>query len=212
MRIACLHASQENSSMFEAAAARLGIASGRLSHAARPDLLAAAMAAGGLPENVRAETAALLLELSTGADAVLLTCSTLGPAARDAAGQTTVPIVQADAELARAAADVDGRITVLCTIEATVRPTVALFSAAATNATVTGRLVSDAWQLFKAGKLADYHRHIAREADQAYAAGADLVVLGQASMAPAAALVTGGPEPLSVPTVALQAVINALKS
>lgn len=95
MKFACLHTAQSNVAVFEAARPE-GV---RLTHAVRPDLLAAAEAEGLTPAVVAATVAALgALE----ADAVLLTCSTLGPAA-GAAGA-----LRADAALADAATAAGG--------------------------------------------------------------------------------------------------------
>ena len=76
MRIACLHTAECNVAIFEAARPD-GVS---LRHAVRPDLLAAAEA-DGLTPDIAAATAEALAALRDGADAVLLTCSTLGPAA-----------------------------------------------------------------------------------------------------------------------------------
>lgn len=86
MRIACLHTAASNAAVFDAACP----AGVRLTHAVRPDLLAAAEAAGGLTPEIAAATAEALRGLE--GDAVLLTCSTLGPAAGGA--------LRADAALA----------------------------------------------------------------------------------------------------------------
>lgn len=209
MRIACLHASTSNAAAFDKAAAEAGLEPGSLTHYARPDLLQTAMQAGRLPSAVLSETAEMLLELSTDTDAVLLTCSTLGPAADLAAQSTGVPIVRADAALAAEASAIVGDIVVLCTIEAALAPTEALFTVAARRP-VRAALLPDAWQLFDRGEIAEYHRVIAIAADAAYEGGADLVVLGQASMSDAAQLVTSGPPPLTVPAAAIAAVMDAL--
>ncbi len=80
MRIACLHTAESNVAVFEAARPD-GV---RLSHAVRPDLLAAAEAEG-LTAAIAAATVEALGALD--GDAVLLTCSTLGPAAGPAGAQ-----------------------------------------------------------------------------------------------------------------------------
>lgn len=209
-RIACLHASLSNAAQFEEAARQLGLPAGSLTHDARPDLLELAVSAGRLTDAVASETADLLIHLAQDADAVLLTCSTLGPAVELAAARSTVPIIRADAALAAQAARTPGTVVVLCTIETTLRPTQALFAAAAPDSTVTTRLVPGAWALFQAGDPGGYARAIAKAADAAYEAGADQVVLGQASMAHAAAQVGKGPEPLGVPRTAMAAVLQAI--
>ncbi len=195
MRIACLHSAESNVAIFEAARPD-GV---RLSHAVRPDLLAAAEAEGLTP-GIAAATAEALGALAEGegTDAVLLTCSTLGPAAM-AAGA-----IRADAALAEAAAAGGGTVEVLCAAPSTLTATAELFGAAAgrSGARVTIRLVPDAWRLFHAGDHAAYFERIARDAEASRAA---VVALAQASMAPAAGL-TARPV-LTCPQAALAAVL-----
>jgi len=197
MRIACLHTAESNVAIFDAARPD-GV---RLNHTVRPDLLAAAEA-DGLTPAVAAATAEALTGLGVGADAVLLTCSTLGPAA-GAAGA-----IRADAALAEAAVADGGTVEVLCAAPSTLTATAELFAAAAkrTGARVTVRLVPGAWDLFHAGDHAAYAALIAREAE---ASQAGVVALAQASMTPAAALVaeTQGQVVLSVPQSALGAAL-----
>ena len=193
MRIACLHTAESNVAIFEAARPD-GVS---LSHAVRPDLLAAAEAEGLTPA-IAAATAEALGALRDGADAVLLTCSTLGPAAGPAGA------LRADAALAEAAVSGGGTVEVLCAAPATLTATAELFGAAAgrTGARVTIRLVPGAWRLFHEGDHAGYAELIARDAE---ASRAGVVALAQASMAPAAQR-TARPV-LSVPTAALAAAL-----
>jgi hypothetical protein len=195
MRIACLHTAESNVAIFEAARPD-GV---RLSHAVRPDLLAAAEAEGLTPA-IAAATAEALGALRGGADAVLLTCSTLGPAAGPAGA------LRADAALAEAATAGGGTVEVLCAAPGTLTATAELFGAAAgrSGARVTIRLVPGAWALFHAGDHAGYAERVARDAD---ASRADVVALAQASMAPAAQL-TARPV-LTCPHVALAAAVLA---
>jgi len=201
MKIACLHTAESNVAVFEAACPE-GV---RLSHAVRPDLLAAAEAEGLTPA-IAAATAEALDALAEdrgevgGADAVLLTCSTLGPAA-EAAGA-----LRADAALARAATEEGGAVEVLCAAPSTLAATAELFGAAAeeAGARVTIRLVPGAWALFHAGDHGAYAERIARDAD---ASRADVVALAQASMAPAAGLATR--PVLTCPGAALAAALTA---
>ncbi len=194
MRIACLHTAESNVAIFEAA--RPGCV--RLSHAVRPDLLAAAEAEGLTPA-IAAATAQALGALRDGADAVLLTCSTLGPAAGPAGA------LRADAALAEAATAGGGTVEVLCTAPSTLTATAELFGTAAarSGARLTVRLVPGAWDLFHAGDHAGYAERIAREAA---ASRAEVVALAQASMASAAQL-TARPV-LTVPAAALAAVLS----
>jgi len=199
--------------VFDAAASALGIPSGVLHHEVRADLLAAAERAGGLLDEIAEATRQALLALAPGADAVLLTCSTLGPAV-DALAHAATPILRTDAALAAAAAtaaQAGGKIEALCAVETTLGPTARLFmqAAQATGATVKVQLVPGAWALFKAGDTEGYLHTLAKAADSAYAHGASVVALAQASMSGAAGLVTAGARPLSSPRAGLAAAVAA---
>ena len=130
---------------------------------------------------------------------MLLTCSTLGPAA-GAAGA-----LRADAALARAATVAGGTVEVLCAAPSTLAATAELFGVAGerSGARVTVRLVPGAWSLFHAGDHAGYAALIARDAE---ASPADVVALAQVSMAPAAAL-TARPV-RTCPQAALTAIVS----
>jgi len=213
-RIACLHTADSNVAVFEAARAALG-ADVALTHTVRPDLLAAAEAAGGLTSEIARRTADALRDLRAGADVVLLTCSTLGAAVDDPALHDMPldgpPLLRVDAALARAAVQNGGRVVALVAVETTVQPTRAIFEAAAeaTGATVEIRLVPDAWAAFKAGDHGRYLELIARAADGALREGATRVALAQASMAGAAQRTTALPRPLTSPAAGLEASVAA---
>ncbi|AJY41748.1 Asp/Glu racemase [Burkholderia humptydooensis] len=216
--IACLHTADSNVPLFEQAAAALGFAPGSLAHGVRADLLAAAeraaaaagAAAFALPEPIVEQTRAALVALARDADAVILTCSPLGPSV-DALAAPPKPVVRADAALARACAHAGARIAVLCAAPSSERPTRALFEeeARATGARLQVRIVPDAWARFHAGDAAGYRARLARAADAAYAQGFDVVAFAQTSMAIAAPDVTLGPPPLTVPRAALARLLRA---
>ena len=214
MKIACLHTHEANVAGFEAAAAALGLPEGVLVHAVHPELLAAAEQEGGLTAVVRDRTADALLALVPEADTVLLTCSTLGPAAEAAAARSAIPSLRADAALAAEAVAGGGRVVALCAVATTMAPTARLFSdaAALTGAEVEIRMVAGAWDLFRAGRRADYLAAIATAADAAYREGASIVAFAQASMADVAADVRAGPKPPSSPRAGLRAAVAAAQS
>ncbi|WP_431282188.1 hypothetical protein ACQW02_22720 [Humitalea sp. 24SJ18S-53] len=181
MRIALLHTAASNIAVFDAAAPP-GVT---LTHILRPDLLAEAEAAGGATPEILARTAAVVAAAALTADAVLVTCTTLG----------AVGGPRLDAMLAEAVAARGGGI-VLCTAPTTLAPTAAVMGAATRT-----RLIPGAWALFSAGNHAGYLAAIAAAADAAFDED-PVVALAQASMAPAAALCTRG-VPLTAPAVAL---------
>jgi len=199
LTIACLHTAESDTGPFESAAAALPGGALRLTHRVRPDLLRAP------DEATLAEAAALLAAMSEEADAVLLTCSTLGEAAERVAG-ARAPVLRADGALAHAALRGGGEVTVLYAAPSSRGPSFRLFDAVARTHGATLRLdiVTGAWALFEAGDLLGYHARIAEAARGALGR----VALAQASMAPAAALLPEAP-PLTVPGTGVMAAARA---
>jgi hypothetical protein len=168
-------------------------------------MLETAIAEGVTPA-VRDQVASHLRHLAeSGADAVLVTCSSIGEAAEEAAAGLGIPVVRVDAamagEAARLARDAgSGRIAVLATNTATLGPTTRLIEREAArqgvDAVVTASVVEGAAAARSAGDQATHDRLIA-EAVRAAAGpaapgteagpgAAAAIVLAQASMAPAA--------------------------
>lgn len=214
LNIHCLHSASSNIAVFEAARRELGLDRVMLKHRVRADLLAAAEAAGGPSERILAQTAAELELLARGAAAVLLTCSTLGPAAALAARTLPMPVLRVDEALAAAAVAAGGVVIVLCAVGSTIGPTRTLFEqrAVATGAAVEVRLVPDAWYAFRAGDIQRYLGLVAEAADSATAEGAASVALAQASMAGAARLCRVPPAPLTSPVAGLAAAAAAAEA
>ncbi|MEK9971130.1 MAG: aspartate/glutamate racemase family protein [Ferrovibrio sp.] len=205
MRIACLHTAESNVAVFETVAGQRGLS---LTHMVRADLLTDAMQAGGLNAEIAARTGDVLRDLAHGADAVLLTCSTLGPVADGMSA--SVPVLRVDAALARQAVREGGTVAVLCAVETTLGPTGALFGAAAkqTGAAIDLRLVPGAWKAVLTGRRGQWLATCAAAADEAFAEGIKVVALAQASMAGAAALCRNG-RPLTSPAAGLDAILKA---
>ncbi len=207
LRIACLHTVESNIAVFEAASRGLDVV---LSHHVRADLLSRSEVAGGLTAEIVDEAAAVLRGLAGEADAVLLTCSTVGPAAEQAAVGAGVPILRVDGALASravaAAAQGSKRVIALCAVQTTIEPTRKLFERAAegTGVAIEMRIAPGAWDAFKSGDTAGYHLLVAAAADALYAGGADVIALAQASMAGGAALCAHG-TPLTSPAAGLAA-------
>lgn len=174
-------------------------------HAVDADLLADARA-GGVDGSVRERLAAHVRTLAGGgAQVVVCTCSTLsGDAETLDAG---VPVLRVDRPMAQAAVAGGGRVVVVAALASTLAPTTGLLRECATAAGVTVDLVEapclDAWPLFESGDRDGYVRRVAEHV-RAVAAAADVIVLAQASMAPAADLVRDLPVPvLSSPRAAV---------
>ena len=96
--IACLHTAPGNEALFEQAAEDVGLPVGVLRHITMPQLLRAAEAAGGLTPAIEDDVIRVLTSLSRDASAVMLTCSTLGPAV-DRLNRThklPIPVIRVD--------------------------------------------------------------------------------------------------------------------
>ena len=213
MKIACLHTADSNIPIYETAARQLGLPAGTLHHHVRADLLLTAERLGGLTADIEAETADVLERLARQADAVILNCSTLGPAALKAAAAATVPIIRADGVLAQEAVKASGRVIILCTVETTIDPTTELFEAAAkaTGAEIEVRLIQGAWALFRAGDQPAYLASIAEAVEATYGEGPATVVFAQASMTGAAKLLPEtSARPVSGPATALAAAMSKI--
>lgn len=170
-------------------------------------LLATAVATG-VTDGVRAAVLGHVRHLEAlGARAVLVTCSSIGEAAEDAGARVAVPVLRVDAAMAREAialAGPGGRVAVLATLASTLGPTGRLVERAARDTGVAGTLrvaaevVPEAAAARAAGDAARADDLVAAAVARA-AAGADVVVLAQASMADAAARAAAGAPVLTSP-------------
>jgi glutamate racemase len=167
-----------------------------LVHISDPWLLDTAVAEGVSPE-VRRRVAGHIEHLvRSGADAVLVTCSSIGEAVEEAAAAAAIPVLRVDAPMAalavREAAGTGGkesrtgRIAVLATLHATLGPTGRLIeraaAAAGANVQTHASVVEGAIAAREEGRPEVHDRLIAVEVRRA-ASEADVVVLAQASMA-----------------------------
>jgi len=213
LRIACLHTAESNIAIFDAAADALGISPDQLTHQARPDLLAAAGEAGGLTPEIGQQTREMLLSLAEGADLILLTCSTLGPAATEANALLDIPVWRVDQALAEQSMATAGKTRVLYAAKTTLGPTQRLFEQVERHpqAEVEFEWVEGAWDNFLAGNIAGYLQRIAAQADVAFQQGVERVALAQASMTGAGDLTQFG-TPLSSPICALREAIQFLRT
>jgi hypothetical protein len=158
--------------------------------------------------------------VAEGAAAVLCTCSTISGIAEglSGAGGAGVPVVRVDRPMAAAAVAARSlagtapgaeavRIVTLAALASTIEPTVALIEQEAARAgrtvAVTATLIQGAWSRFEAG---DDHGYLEAVASAVSAVeDADVIVLAQASMAPAADRATGPVPVLSSPRLGFRA-------
>ncbi|WP_175499566.1 aspartate/glutamate racemase family protein [Cellulomonas marina] len=167
-------------------------------HVVDADLLATAVVSGVTPAVRSAMRAHVAHLVARGAAAVLVTCSSIGEAAEEAAGAVDVPVVRVDAAMAReavaraSAPGARGRVAVLATLASTLGPTGRLVERTAAGAdlgsgvVVDARVVAGAAEARAAGDEDRADALVAAAVGEA-AQEADVVVLAQASMAGAAA-------------------------
>lgn len=208
MALVLFHTAEQHIAAFSALAEELA-PDLEIKHVVRADLLAAAQAEG-LTDEIREDAVSAMRAARGPDDRLLCTCSTLGPAADDAAEDGT-PILRIDRPMAEAAVAAGNRIALLATLEGTLAPSRALLEEAAKKASkpilIGDLLLPEAWARNEAGDRDGYLNEIARGIEQA-ASAADVIVLAQASMAPAAerAGVTDIPV-LSSPRLGFQAAL-----
>ncbi|MBV1855098.1 aspartate/glutamate racemase family protein [Catellatospora tritici] len=144
-----------------------------------------------------------------GARALLCTCSTIGGLAEQAADQAGIPVLRVDRPMAAAAVATGARITVLAALTSTLVPTTQLIEEEAARAgrsvSVSARAIPGAWDLFEAGAVTGYLDLVVEALTEV--TDADVIVLAQASMAPAAKQAAVSIPVVSSPRLGLRAAI-----
>jgi Asp/Glu/hydantoin racemase len=121
-----------------------------------------------------------------GADAVLVTCSSIGRGVKLGQEFFDIPVIRVDEAMAEAAVRMGRRIGVMATLRTTLDPTIALLKEKAAEAgreiEIVASLCDGAFEAVLAGDT-ETHDRILSEALRNEMLGVDLVVLAQASMA-----------------------------
>ena len=145
------------------------------------------MAAGSLTAQISRRVAAYVesAELA-GADYILVTCSSIGPAVEAAAKLAGVPVLRVDQPMADKAVAMGKRIGVIATLRTTLEPTADLIQRRATAAgkkiKLTSRLADGAFDALMSGDGAK-HDSLVAAALKKLSKQVDVIVLAQASMA-----------------------------
>ncbi|MFI7613656.1 aspartate/glutamate racemase family protein [Nonomuraea terrae] len=144
---------------------------------------------------------------AAGADHVLVTCSSIGPAVEAAEPLTGVPVTRVDRPMADRAVCLGRRIGVLATVSTTLDPTADLVRRRAAVADrpieLTTRLCEGAFEALMGGDAAAHDAAVAG-ALRELAAQVDVVVLAQASMARVAGAVETPVPVLASPRPAME--------
>lgn len=179
-------------------------------HAVMPELLDRARFSGATPDLIVDVQNALADLVARGADVVVCTCSTLGPIAEQV--DPPAAVVRVDGPMARTAATLGPRIGVVAALESTLEPTLDLLASEARQADVELELVTvgvpEAWASFQTGDDGAYVMQIAAAA-RSIAPTVDAIVLAQASMSGASALLADLDVPvLDSPQSAVRAALS----
>ena len=167
------------------------------------------------PAIVRRVQAAMVNAASHGAAIVVCTCSTIGGCAERTPAGPGFEVARIDRAMADRAVALGPRVLVVAALESTLGPTAELIreSAAAlqTGVELKQLFIPHAWPHFLRGDRAAYVEAVAA-AVRAASAGAYVVVLAQASMAPAVDLLKDlGVEVLASPALGVQSALARLQ-
>jgi Asp/Glu/hydantoin racemase len=120
-----------------------------------------------------------------GADFIMVTCSSIGPAVEAAAMRASVPVLRVDEPMADEAVAIGKRIGVIATLKTTLDPTADLIrrraAIAGNEVTITCRLCDGAFDALMTGDVRT-HDDIVTAALREMVANVDVVALAQASM------------------------------
>jgi Asp/Glu/hydantoin racemase len=121
-----------------------------------------------------------------GADFILFTCSSIGPAVEAAAGLTKVPVLRVDQPMADIAVQTGKRIGVIATLPTTLLPTSDLVrrraAAAGKEIVLVSKLCEGAFDALMSGDAATHDKKVG-DALKQLSTEVDVIVLAQASMA-----------------------------
>ena len=160
--------------------------------------------AGSLTATISRRVASYLesAELA-GADYILVTCSSIGPAVEAAAKLIAVPVLRVDQPMADKAVATGKKIGVIATLQTTLEPTADLISRRAQLAgkkiELTSKLCEGAFEALMSGDAATHDAKVAT-ALRDLSKQVDVIVLAQASMARVVETLT--PEDRRVPILA----------
>ncbi|MGA8203384.1 MAG: aspartate/glutamate racemase family protein [Woeseiaceae bacterium] len=184
--LALVHTSPTLTPLFGELAAEI-VPDARILHFVDESLIKNTIAAGRLEKPTMRRVITLIgSAFDAGADAVLVTCSSIGPAVDMAAQLYDPPVLRVDRPMAEKAVETGRRIGVAATLSTTLRPTADLVRKVAAerdlDIEIVEQLCEGAFEAVMAGDGATHDR-IVRDGLTKGLRGVDAIVLAQASMA-----------------------------
>jgi hypothetical protein len=213
--IAFLHTARPNIEVFRHLVAEID-PSVPTRHELLESVLHEAVGTGVLTDAMRRQTEAAIRALvADGAALVVCTCSTIGGVAEATTVDGGVRVMRIDRPMAEAAVASGRRIVVAATLPSTLRPTIDLLQQVAAEQgrriEIVELLCADAWTYFQRGERAAYAGAIANAVTSG-ASTDDIVVLAQASMAPAADILAAkGVEVFASPELGVRAALDVYR-
>ena len=191
----------------------------RVIHILDTSLIQNTIAAGRLEKKtIRRLVAQVGNAQEAGAGAVLVTCSSIGPAVEIARSMYDVPVLRIDDLMAERAVSSSDRIGIIATLRTTLDPTLAQFQHTAQRMGRTPRIIAHlcegAFEAVQSGDTATHDR-LVTEGLVALAGQTDTIVLAQASMArvaDAAASTAKFPPIFTSPALAIEQARTVLQS
>ena len=151
-----------------------------------------------------------------GADFILFTCSSIGPAVEMAASLTKVPVLRVDQPMADQAARIGKRIGVIATLSTTLEPTSDLVNRRAAVAgkeiELVSRLCEGAFDALMSGDTATHDKMVG-DALKQLSKEVDVILLAQASMARVVDTLDAADKRVPIlasPTIAIQHLASVL--
>jgi Asp/Glu/hydantoin racemase len=151
-----------------------------------------------------------------GADFILFTCSSIGPAVEMAASLTKVPVLRVDQPMADQAVQTGKRIGVIATLSTTLEPTSDLVkrraAAAGKEIELVSRLCEGAFDALMSGDTATHDKMVGDALTQ-LSKEVDVILLAQASMARVVDILDSADKRVPIlasPTIAIQHLASVL--
>lgn len=184
--LALVHTSPMLTPLFEALVAEI-IPEASILHFVDDSLIKNTIASGHLEKSTMRRVISLIgSAVDAGADVVLVTCSSIGPAVDIAAQLYDRPVLRVDRPMAEKAVDTGRRIGVAATLSTTMQPTAELVRTVAAergkDVEIVEQLCEGAFEAVMAGD-GTTHDRIVGEGLTKGLEGVDAIVLAQASMA-----------------------------
>ncbi len=207
-RLALIHTVPSLAEQFQALAAEL-LPQVETISVVDEGLLQRTVDSGRLTATTSEQLAQLVTDIDGDVDAIMVTCSTLGPAVDAARDRCTVPLLRVDEPMVRHAVGAGERIGVLATLATTLAPTVDLIERVAARegrpVEVVAHLCEGAFEAVTAGD-GERHDALVRAGLERLVGRVDVVVLAQASMARVIAALPDAPAVpvLSSPRLAIE--------